>query len=92
MILGVSEVFGVGDELISKRHHKDRVLIGAAEKFHVVFEQGLNNELACDVVKLRAALVLHKGIQQLVDLSLTSLWDHLSDLLDNADSILGILG
>lgn len=47
VIFGISKVFGISHELISKRHHKNRVLIGASEKFHVIFEHGLNNELAC---------------------------------------------
>lgn len=50
VIFGISKAFGISHELISKRHHKNRVLIGAAEKFHVIFKQGLNNELACKEV------------------------------------------
>jgi len=41
MLFGVLEVLGVSDELVTKRHHKNGILVGASKKFHVVFEQGL---------------------------------------------------
>jgi hypothetical protein len=41
MLFGVLEVLGVSYELVTKRHHKNGILVGASKKFHVVFEQGL---------------------------------------------------
>jgi len=91
VLLGVSEIFRVCDELVAERHEQDRVLVGTAEELHVVFEQRLDNEFAGEIIQLRAAFILNERVHHFVNLSFAGLRHHLSDLFHNAYSVLGVL-
>jgi hypothetical protein len=38
VLFGILEMLRVSDELVTKRHHKNGILVGASKKFHVVFK------------------------------------------------------
>ena len=41
MLFGVLEMLRVCNELVTKRHHENGILVRTSKKFHVVLEQGL---------------------------------------------------